>query len=301
VTYHLHHLDRQTGPAYQHVALHRDRGVLADLAPDGRHVAVGAHSLGVPVGLVLATTSQDQARARVVSLIVAEAYRNRGIASALLKALTQELQERGCIQASMQYQAQLQTGPALERVLEQCGWRTQADSPLFVARRPDEENRWYHRTRRLPAGVELFDWVTLRIEETRALLELCRTDVRYRGAVIDLTEDLEPLNSLGLRCGGEIVGWLHVRRSAPDIVLYAALWVRDDRRRGGTALTLLGEGIKRACHAGIAWHCWYVASENQPMLAIAQRFLAADLVGTYEVRSASIALVPVLGCVRHGS
>ena len=56
---------------------------------------------------------------------------------------------------------------------------------------------------------------------------------------------IEPLNSLGLRYKGEIVGWMITHRTARDTIRYTAIYIREDLQEFGLAIPLLIESIKR--------------------------------------------------------
>ncbi len=167
------------------------------------------------------------------------------------------------------------------------------DRLLFEARDPEGDGHWFQRPWALPPGVTMFDWADLPAAEARALEEQCRSDPRYQGALLNPNLPLEPLNSLGLWYEGEITGWLHVRRVAPDRLVYDNFWVRRDVlrvRRMGVGLTLLAEALRRQHAAGIPWSYWCVDPGNRHMLRIVKIYVEQYVVAVRELRHAIMRL-----------
>jgi len=290
LTHAVEWLDERSGPAYVHLAFVKDKAALSRLDPHGPYLAVGLRVLGWPVGLGLAVLDAESGHGAVRSLAVAPPCRGRGIATALLTTLEDGLRARGCTHAHIHYSDGPGTTPALERVLQKCGWPpSQVDRLLFEARNPEGDGHWFQRPWTLPPGIAMVDWADLPAGEARALAEQCRSDPRYQGALLNPYLPLEPLNSLGLCYEGEIAGWLHVRRVAPDRIVYDNFWVRRDLLRArhmGVGLTLLAEALRRQHDAGIPWSCWCVRPDNRHMLRLIKAYVEHYVVAVRELRYA---------------
>src|SRR5215211_6728466 len=70
------------------------------LAPLDRSMAVGVYSDAQPVALVLATVDKTTQSAELLSLFCQASHRKRGLGTALLTLLENELKVRGCLSIS---------------------------------------------------------------------------------------------------------------------------------------------------------------------------------------------------------
>ena len=233
-TYPVAMLDAASGPDFASLAFSMHQAGLATLGAQSPYLAVGARFLGQPVGLGMARVGEDATQAAILSLAVGDAFQGRGVATALLTALQHGLRDRGCTQFHIAYSSGPSSTPALERILQKCGWPpSQVDRVLFKALMPADGITWAREPPTFPPDLALFDWCDLPPTELAVLQQQRQSDPRYADALWNPALPLEPLESLGLRHAGEIVGWLHVRRAAPDAVVYDNLWMRRDMRRAG--------------------------------------------------------------------
>ena len=77
---------------------------------------------------------------------------------------------------------------------------------------------------RQPAHFEIFPWRLLTAQERADVQRLIERDPLTRRFDPFFEDDqLEPLNSLGLRKAGEIAGWLTTHRIAPDTIRYTGV------------------------------------------------------------------------------
>jgi len=283
-------LDARSSGPFAPLALSYTRDILLDPGLGDRRLAVGTTLLGLPAGLGIASLAVEGGDSWVESLAVSRMFEGRGIATALLQTLEAALRERGCTAIHMTYTTGSRTAPALERVLEKCGWPPgQVSRLLFKARCPEGTDNWAQRDYTLPPDVALFNWAELTEREVAAVLEQTQRDPRYEGAMINPARTMEPLNSLGIRYGGEIAGWIHVRRAAPDTLVYDNFWLRRDMRRAGrmgVGMKLLAESIRRQLGADIPWTYWATAPDNRHMLRLVHAYLDPYVVAIREVRRA---------------
>ncbi len=85
---------------------------------------------------------------------------------------------------------------------------------------------------------------------------------------------LEPLNSLGLRYGEEVVGWIVTHRVAPDTIRYSTMFVAQRFQKLGRGVALISEALKRQIASPVPNCTWAVAMENQQMAHFQRRRLA---------------------------
>lgn len=207
--------------------------------PNPRVLALGAYAPG-PCGLILGEVRWDGVTADVLSVFTKRSERRRGVAKALWAALEEALAARGVRRLEAHWEEGRPSVEAVEALLRGRGFsaprprawigRTSLpdDSPVY-SRLPD----WCARPR-LPERSEVFPWVELRAEEREALLaEQGLAEQGQPGGFPEALDPfreeelLEPLNSVGLRLRGELVGWSITHRIAPELIRYTALYVRE--------------------------------------------------------------------------
>jgi ribosomal protein S18 acetylase RimI-like enzyme len=291
-------LTANTAPQYAPLTYPRFRRLLEqfDQFQDST-VAVGYHLLGEPAGLGLAQLCPDCQAAHVHSLFVRSAYRERGIGTALLTGLEQEVAQREYDRVSIEYPADHAETPALEQVLGKCGWQPpkriflrcavlgkQAVDALMAA-------PWMHAPL-LPAGFELFAWNDLSRDE-RQQIE-CQRITEQDGHCADIAvagHPFEPLTSIGLRYHGEVVGWMLNRRTAPGRVLYDWLAFKPQLRGRGYALTLVVAAIQRQYaldgHLPDVGGVWRTRLANLPMVRVIKRRLQPYLTTALETSTSA--------------
>ena len=212
-------------------------------------IARAAEVDGEPAGLAVAWR-ETPARAKWVSIYTAPAFRRRGIAAALLAAIEEAAATRGC----RTLEASLERGRPMRDVLERQLRASGYGEPVLRAlmcRVHDGGARlktapWFYATT-MPASFELFPWTALTEEEGRTIRERQARDPWYP-ANLDPFGDahlMEPLNSLGLRLAGEVVGWSITHRIFPDTIRYTYLFVRQDLQPFGIAIPLLLASMRR--------------------------------------------------------
>ena len=252
-------------------------------------LAIIALKDGQPVGLALADLHDGGTRARLGSLHVERAHRNFGIGTALVERLEAEVQPRGVAFLEATYRTSWTEAGALERVLRKRGWEPPRTEQLLLRYgRAGCADRWVEvADRPLPEGYERFPWTELTVE-ARARIE--RTQAAAPWFPPELTpfqmEDrLEPMNSFGIRCGGEVVGWIITHRLRPDLIQFTSVFARADVPRYVT-VAVMAEAVRRQCVAGVPHFACMVAAGNQDALRFATRRLEPYEEARAEIRVA---------------
>lgn len=241
-----------------------------------------------PVGLVLAEICPDGRSAEVLSIYVKPAHRQKGVGTALIARLTAELSLRGCVNARLVYTTGQPTTPALERLLQKHNWTSPQPRMLVCKTSLDRifQAPWMQRST-LPASYQICRWAEVTAAE--------RLDIQQRQASCpwipsDLVpfqheQNLEPLNSLGLRYQGQVVGWVITHRLAPDTIRYTCSFVREDLQKMGRIIPLYVNAIRTQHQANIAQGIWTVPFCHTAMIQFVKKRMSSYLNSLEETRS----------------
>jgi GNAT superfamily N-acetyltransferase len=278
---------------YLHLTFPHLRHLLKDIDRDSSIIALGATCGDEPVGLAIAEiwqNSHEQYSAEIVSILVADAHQNAGIGTALLNVLEEALYRRACCDAILVYPAGKPTTPALERLLQKYRWTPPQPRMLVcqttmaqIAKAP-----WLD-TCKLPDSFEVFPWGELTPEERSQIQQRYKAQKWYPQALSPFQEEayIEPINSLGLRYDGEVVGWTISHRYLPDTLRYTALFVRQDLQRMGRAIALLSKAIRLQHDHKIPNAIFTVECDNAPMCSFTKRRMASYMNTMTETRGST--------------
>lgn len=199
------------------------------------------------VGYLLASVEEATRSGEVEAMGVMEPYRRRGVGTHLLSALEQALAERNCLVVTKLYEASAPSVTAIEGLLHCRQWK---DPQLFIQRYHFNVQAfhppWFERDYPLPVEFDIFPWSQLTAEDER-LIERQLEGGTFSANVYPLGNDkdlIEPLNSLGMRHQGVLIGWMVTHRVAPDTIRYSYFYVRDDYRHQGYSVRLLVDAIR---------------------------------------------------------
>ena len=240
-------------------------------------VARLARQDGRPAGLALAEISaSDPSTAELLSLLVVSEARGRGLATALVAALEQDLARRGVAEISGVYMSGKAFTPALERVFARRGFSAPQVRKIVVQCTPEEAARtdWFQKAR-LPEGGLVFPWAELPREEYDQLRR-SQAERPWIPQILEpwsCGEHVDAASSFGLRLYGEVAGWVLTHRVAPLLVRYTACFVREDLQAQGALFPVLVASIERLMGTGAT--CTFVTSSQFPrMVRFTQRRLA---------------------------
>lgn len=265
-------------------------------------VTMGASHQGRFIGLALAEVLPAGDVARVLSLFVAPEHRRKGVGTSMLAHLEHALAREGCTHATLSYRSNWPSAPVLKRLLEKRGWPP-AGARLLICKTSTEriaEAPWLDDVT-LPKGFSVFPWTELRSEEEAAMQRRQREEDGgwYPRTLtpFQAEERLEPLNSLGLRRNGEVVGWMITHRTAPDTIQYTSLFLAPELQGQGYGLPLLAEAIRRqvAVAEEIPHGIFQVEVENEPMTRFLNRYLRPYMVSLADLRRSRKRLRPATG------
>jgi hypothetical protein len=153
------------------------------------------------------------------------------------------------------YRDDLPAREAFEKLLSTCEWpapelhMTMVEGDKhFVCR-----SEWMRRNRPLPEGYGLFPWGELTEADRESILSRQAAAPWYPESLSPFLHEqsAEPINSLGLRYQGIVVGWMITHRTRPDRFRYSQLFVSEDVRGLGVGFTLLRESIRLHCESDV--------------------------------------------------
>ncbi|WP_017718806.1 GNAT family N-acetyltransferase [Kamptonema formosum] len=249
----------------------------------GEILAVSASISEQLVGFVFADILAESQTAEIISLFVAPEFRHQGIGTALQGILEKGLAKNGCRQVSVSYPKTEITDQSLEPMLRKLNWEPPQIKYLLGQTTTDKISLapWLHKYP-LPAGFTVFTWSEVTAEERQQILQ----GGGYPESLSPFgnAPRIEPLNSLGLRYNGEIVGWMICHRVAPDTIRYSVLYVRERFQKLGRGISLMAEAIKRQIASPVAYYKCAVSAENPQMLQFLNRRLKPYLSGLSESR-----------------
>ena len=250
-------------------------------------IAIGAELNDQPVGLAIANIIPDTNKAQISSLYVQPKYRQQRIGGSLLRSLSQKLRLLGCRELELGYTAQATTTFALEKLLARQGWSIPQPKMLVCHSITERMKQapWLS-SYRLPKAFSIFPLVELTRQEYQTIQQQQAHEPWYPEILSPFGGDLpvEPLNSLGLRYQGQVVGWMATHRIAPDTIRYTNLFVRQDLQRMGRAIPLIGKAIKLQLKSNIPRYTCAAEVGNKSMVKFVRRRLQPFLTEVRESR-----------------
>jgi GNAT superfamily N-acetyltransferase len=246
-------------------------------------LAVGLYSGRQPAGLALIAVDRDQKMAELLSLYVDRPYRARGLGSTLLSHAEFVLARANVPLVHTVWSGSLPGAAAFEGVLAKSGWS--APHKRMITLRGDMAGDFGQEVRDkypkyaspdcLPRKYRLTRWGDM----TRADRLFIRSKQgqpnwhEHRADPFREEQILERDNSLILRQEDEIVGWLTVHRTAPDVLRYTDVFIRADLKRAGAV------SIAMVTHA-----FWLQLAEGTPTLTMATEKDNEPLLRMYQKR-----------------
>jgi GNAT superfamily N-acetyltransferase len=288
--YSLIRLNSSTAINYNNLTFAYLQPFLKDLSKYPSIIAIGCARSGYPIGLAIASVIKYQdgdVSAELLSIFVSNDYRSCGVGTALLTAIENELYQIDCRRIILVYRTGKPTTPALEHILKKCHWSLPQTQLLICKATLNSiiDAPWIHRYT-LPAVFSTFLWSELTHDERIAIQNKQEVEKWYPESLSPFQESqiIEPLNSLGLRYNGEVVGWMITHRLATDTIRYTALFVTEEFQKMGRAISLLAEAIHLQNNSNIPKGIFCVKPENQPMCGFIKRRMAPYITSTIEAR-----------------
>ena len=221
------------------------------------------------VGLILVELLPKAAE--IISFFVTPQYQHQGIGHQLLQNLEKALIKLQCPQIKLKYRVSELTTSALESILNKQKWLPPKTDFLITKATIESLSQapWVYKYP-LPKKFTVFPWTELTDAEKARI----RDRKAYPDVLSPFMEDtrLEPLNSLGLRYEGEVIGWTINHRIDSETIRYSVMFVEERFQRMGRGFSLLTEAVKRQIDRGIPYATAAVSSSNSSMLHCVERY-----------------------------
>lgn len=217
------------------------------LAKEDKLLAFAAFLSEKPIGICYGYAFPTIGQGFIKELNVSKQHCGRGIGFKLLEELTALFKKSNVSVLTWKYHSNQPGVAHLEKILEKQNW----EAPQILVERyffdsatfgPD----WYRSKEPfLPKGYQIFPWRSLKRKEENEVKDLIIPhSILEDISPFDRKYPLEPLNSLGLRLNGKIVGWMITNRLDKDTISYASLYIHPEIRGLGPAIALLKESIR---------------------------------------------------------
>ena len=238
--------------SFAHLTAKSLRSLLDDAARHEQYLAVGAFAWPCPVGFAFVELGRQEGPL-LRSVAVARPYRRQGLGRSLLKAVGQELVDRGFSKVeAQQFTSESASQTELSALLAATGWSAMRVTGLFCESNYDliAQAPWVrHGT--FPPGFETFPWAALSAEERCRTLDTT-TESWFPPQLHPCLreEHIHLPTSVGLRHQGKLAGWCITHAVGADGLLVASLFVRAELQARGHAIRLLAYAIRAAANSG---------------------------------------------------
>jgi lantibiotic modifying enzyme/GNAT superfamily N-acetyltransferase len=291
-----------TFPVYRHLltlrpgSRHPEQGDTRPIQPLAFAALAGGERAGL---LLLEMPLGDSRPPEVLSLFVAPPFRRRGVGSALVAAAEREIRERGFSELDAVYTTGRPGSAIAEHLLERRGWEAPETRTVLVQIVPRDflasSLLAPARVAALDPGFEYFSWADLDPAERQELID---SDARQPWVTKGLwawkydTEGFDRATSLGVRWGGQIVGWVLSQRIDATSVRYLASFLRKDLSRRSRILPLYRESLERGRRDGVELATWVTPMLYPSMIRFIQKWMAPHARLVAETRGRKLRFPP---------
>jgi len=247
--------------------------------PKGQMTAVIASLQGRTVGLGMAEIKPDDDFAELISLFVLPDHRHRGLGARLMAGIEQALIRQDCAEVIMNYQSDWPSLAAIERLIKKREWSPPEDTWILCRQTTERiADRAWLKEYKVSEDYDLFPWNELTEKDRQYIQSRQEKEQWFPEIVSPFQEEarIEPINSIGLKFEGKVVGWMITHRTAPDTIQYTALFMDRDHRREGQASGLQAESINRQVASDVPNMIWTVHPSNTAMLKMISRSMSEN-------------------------
>lgn len=280
-------LNRLTAPLFAPMTFpaYRRRALLA--GEPGGPVACGATEDGRPIGLALLEHVVGLGP-MLRSLFVQPEQRGRGIGSALLAAAEAAALANEWDELRTVYTAGGAGIDAFERVLARSGWDPPARRTWVMRATPVGLTEAFARVRLRPLdpATEIFPWRDLSDAEARELVRRQRETGWPNIEVFPFHygPHFEPETSVGVRHGGEVVGWVVNHRVDATTLRFTCSYLREERQGTARLVVAYRHVVSAMPAAGFREVVWTVPVEFPRMVHFAEKRIGPFLTSKRETR-----------------
>ncbi|NEO25082.1 GNAT family N-acetyltransferase, partial [Moorena sp. SIO4A5] len=231
--------------------------------------------------------------AEVLSLFVKPNYRGQGIGTALLTRIEKVLSLRGCQEVELIYTTGRSGILELESLLRKCNWSPPESRRLICQSTTDKIAKAPWMQLSMSSSYQIFPWIEITQAERRTIEEQQQQHPWIDPDLVPwkYEKELEPLNSLGLRYRGQVVGWVITHRIAPDTIRYSSMFVRKDLQKRARGMTLVVNAIQLQAQVNIPNCVCSVQITNTAMSNFVKKHMSPYLTSFEESRVSFKALI----------
>lgn len=219
--------------------------ITAEQDPGYTLITFGACDNHLPIGAGSALLNDHLHYLEILHIEVEKSHRNHHIGRTLIAKIQEAAIEHGAKIFSLIYPQNAPETPAIEKILQANHWR--GSRPFMIQCYFDAltfDAPWVHFNYRYPKGYQEFRWKYLSKKE-RENLEYRQKQGHFPQLISPFREEnqLENLNSLGLKYEKRIVGWIITHRIDSETIRYSSLYIEPSLQFRGLAIKLLANSI----------------------------------------------------------
>lgn len=244
-------------------------------AHGGDCIRLAARVAGQQAGLLLGALDPrgvGERRAELLSVYVAEPFRQLGIATTLIERFASLSAESGARRMFARYTTGKKGTEVMEHIFRKTAWNPPESRMLSVKcshAAVAASNPLWFRSRVMPKEYQMVKWIEVS-EAQRAQLR------ESQAASPWVPEDLmpfqfeeqgafEPVTSLALLRDGCLCGWVVTHALSKDVVRYTCSFVDMKLQRQGRLFHILGASVARMPLGGFTYGIWTVPVWHKPM------------------------------------
>jgi hypothetical protein len=220
------------------------------------------------IGLILADKNPSGS-SEVFSFLVIPKERNKKIGKQLLKLLENSLKNQGVSRLQLRYRSDWGSLPVIQKMLKSNNWETPQLIRVIAEIDIKQFTNTPWPTMKLSTDYSLFNWKDLTGNDRKQI------DRMMMGQKVP--SEFNPYQhedkiflpaSFGLRHKSEIIGWNIVYSLSDDTKEYNNLFIVEEFRKLGHAITLIHKSTEEQYKLNIPKATWLINADNKATLKI---------------------------------
>ena len=245
------------------------------------------------VAAVVGRITDDGSTAKLLSVLVDAAHRQKGLASTLVHQFL-EWACANCAAAEMRYTTRGQHVPAMEALLAKTKWPSPQTSMIFTRADPVRflTQDWVQRQlAREPRSAEPFSWEEITPTQRASIARRVEAgSIPSEVSPLWDEENIVPDISIGLRRGDEVVGWMvcHTIPALPRYIRYSRSFASIQQDARGNGPWLMAHAVQRHVKSSIFQQnpraMFDLLPDNKPMMMLFDKRMRDYMDEVYDLR-----------------